>query len=79
MSRRDDVAAHTPALVARVNAEQIDDALRRAARDLERHVGSDHYGYAHAAERPFEYRPDICPGCRMAILRALADKELLYV
>lgn len=75
----DDPPAATSSLVAHVNADQIEDALRRAMRDLERHVGRDHHGNAHPVERGFEYRPDICPGCRMAILRALADKEVLYV
>lgn len=70
------MASNVSSLTARVSSEQIKDTLKRAVQDLERHVGSDHYGYAHPVERAFEYRPDICPGCRMAILRTLVDKEL---
>jgi hypothetical protein len=65
------------ALAARVTTEQMETTLRAALRTLERE--SEHYSYAHEnGGRGFEYRPDICPGCRYSILRAITDKEVLH-
>ena len=74
----DHLAASASSLVARVDSRQIEDALRGAIRALEKHE-RDHHGYSHPDGQPFAYRPDTCPGCRISVLRALADKELLYV
>ena len=77
-NRQDSAESAASRLAARVDREQIEDALRGAIRALEK-SDDGHYGYAHPKGEPFVYRPDTCPGCRISVLRALADKEVLYV
>jgi hypothetical protein len=67
---------HGSLLSARVTSEQIEVALRETIKRLH---SEGHVGYAHPTGKPFEYKPSVCPECRLRIIQALAAKELLYV